>query len=315
MKIASMDVEGHRRYGRVENGSLALLQLGQDPLALLDLDQRTQLQWGETVPFDASGVLHPPLPVTTLRDFITFEQHTAGSLRAVRGAAEVPEAWFRSPAFYFTNPYAAMGSGRDVPVPPGCRAFDFELEVGVVIGKDGYNLSVEEAWERIAGFTVLNDWSARDLQQDEMSVGLGPAKGKDTATTLGPVIVTLDELETHRRGDRYDLAMEVAVNGQHIGGDTLANMAWSFAELIAYASRGTWVRRGDILGSGTCGGGCLAELWGWAGDKDPAPLGVGDEVVMTVEGIGTIRNTVVEGADAHMFQAARRVPWQRPPLP
>lgn len=312
MKIASIDVDGQRRYGRLEGGSLVLLQLGQDPLSLLDLDQQGQLQWGENVPFDPTGVLHPPLPVTTLRDFITFEQHTAGSLRAVRGAAEVPEAWFRSPAFYFTNPHAAVGSGQDVPVPPDSQAFDFELEVGVVIGKDGYNLSVTEAREHIAGFTILNDWSARDLQQEEMAVGLGPAKGKDTATTLGPVIVTPDELEVHRRGDRYDLAMEVQVNGQRIGGDTLANMAWSFAELIAYASRGTWVRRGDILGSGTCGSGCLAEFWGWADEKTPAPLDIGDEVVMTVEGIGTVRNTVVAGPAVHPVPKAKRLPWEVP---
>lgn len=315
MKIASVDVDGRRRYGRVEGSSLVLLQQEQDPLVLLDADQRRGLRWGETVPFDESGVLHPPLPVTTLRDFITFEQHTAGSLRAVRGTSEVPEAWFRAPAFYFTNPYAAVGSGQEVPVPPGCHAFDFELEVGVVISKDGFNVSVEEAWDHVGGFTIFNDWSARDLQQDEMGVGLGPAKGKDTASTLGPVVVTLDELEAYRRGGRYDLAMEVTVNGERIGGDTLANMAWSFADLIAYASRGTWVRRGDILGSGTCGGGCLAEFWGWAGEQSPAPLGVGDEVAMTVEGIGTIRNVVVQGPEAHPVHAAARVPWEAPPLP
>jgi 2-keto-4-pentenoate hydratase/2-oxohepta-3-ene-1,7-dioic acid hydratase in catechol pathway len=136
-------------------------------------------------------------------------------------------------------------------------------------------------------------------------VGLGPAKGKDSAITLGPWLVTADELEPYRRGDRLDLALEVLVNGERIGGDTLASMAWSFEELVAYASRGTWVRAGDVLGSGTCGGGCLAELWGRSGRKEPRPLAVGDVVTMNVEGIGTISNPVVAGADPVPVPRAR----------
>lgn len=314
MRIASIDVKGVRRFGRVEGESFVPLTLGQDPLILLEADTAA-LQWDAAVPFSAAGPLYPPLPVTSLRDFITFEQHTAGSLRAVTGKEDVPEPWFEAPAFYFTNPHAAIGSGRDVPVPPGCEVYDFELEVGVVIGQDGYNLPVEEAWAYIAGFTIFNDWSARDLQQREMGVGLGPSKGKDTATTLGPVIVTADELASSRNGDRFDLNMEVSVNGKRIGRDSLANMAWSFAELISYASRGTWVRRGDILGSGTSGGGCLAEFWGWSGEQVPPPLAVGDEVSMTVEGIGTVSNRVIAGPPLHQVNAARRVEWSQPPLP
>lgn len=313
MRIASMDVAGVRRFGRVEGESLVPLAVGQDPLSLLDAT--VSLQWDAPVPFSATGPLHPPLPVTSLRDFITFEQHTAGSLRAVTGKDEVPEAWFEAPAFYFTNPHAAIGSGQDVPVPPGSEVFDFELEVAVVIGRDGYNLSVEEAWDHIGGYTIFNDWSARDLQQREMRVGLGPAKGKDTATTIGPVIVTPDELAASRYGDRLSLDMEVSINGHRIGGDSLANMAWSFAELISYASRGTWVRRGDILGSGTSGGGCLAEFWGWSGEQMPPPLAVCDEVSMTVEGIGTVSNRIVAGPPVHAVPAARRVQWSQPPLP
>lgn len=313
MRIASMDVAGVRRFGRVEGESLVPLAVGQDPLSLLDAT--VSLQWDAPVPFSATGPLHPPLPVTSLRDFITFEQHTAGSLRAVTGKDEVPEAWFEAPAFYFTNPHAAIGSGQDVPVPPGSEVFDFELEVAVVIGRDGYNLSVEEAWDHIGGYTIFNDWSARDLQQREMRVGLGPAKGKDTATTIGPVIVTPDELAASRDGDRLSLDMEVSINGHRIGGDSLANMAWSFAELISYASRGTWVRRGDILGSGTSGGGCLAEFWGWSGEQMPPPLAVCDEVSMTVEGIGTVSNRIVAGPPVHAVPAARRVQWSQPPLP
>ena len=146
-----------------------------------------------------------------------------------------------------------------------------------------------------------------------MKLGLGPAKGKDTATTLGPVVVSVDELADLERDGFWDLPMEVRINGERLGGDTLANMAWSFAELIAYASRGTWVRAGDVIGSGTCGGGCLAELWGWRGAAgDPPPLAVGDVVEMSVERLGTIRNRVVPGPPVHPVPAARRRSWTRP---
>ena len=185
---------------------------------------------------------------------------------------DVQPQWYEAPTFYFSNPHSLVGANDDVPVPPGCRVFDYELEVAAVIGLDGRDLSSEDAGTHIAGYAILNDWSARDLQFAEMQVGLGPAKGKDSAITLGPWIVTRDELEPYRRNGRLDLHMEVSVNGEPRGADTLANMAWSFEELVAYASRGAWIRTGDLLGSGTCGGGCLGELWGHAGRREPPPL-------------------------------------------
>jgi 2-keto-4-pentenoate hydratase/2-oxohepta-3-ene-1,7-dioic acid hydratase in catechol pathway len=146
-----------------------------------------------------------------------------------------------------------------------------------------------------------------------MRVNLGPAKGKDSATTLGPWLVTADELEPYRDDDGFlALDMRVSVNDVEIGQDLLSNMGWPFEELISYASRGTEVRAGDVLGSGTCGnGGCLAELWGRRGDAAPPPLQVGDVVEMTVEGIGTIRNRVVPGAELPPVAAARPRPRNR----
>ena len=137
-------------------------------------------------------------------------------------------------------------------------------------GRDGASLTPEQARDHVFGYTILNDWSARDLQSREMKVNLGPAKGKDSATTLGPWLVTADELEPYRDDDGFlALDLRVAVNGVEVGQDLLSNMGWPFEELLAYASRGTWVRAGDVLGSGTCGnGGCLAELWGRRGRTD-----------------------------------------------
>ncbi|WP_370937035.1 fumarylacetoacetate hydrolase family protein [Amycolatopsis sp. cg13] len=302
MRIGSLLVDDVQRYGIVDGDRISLFPETADVFEVLGdaAAASQQAAWDET----ASTAV--PVPVASIRDFITFEQHTAGSLRAITGNGEVPDAWYEAPAFYFTNPHATIGSGAPVPMPPGCEVLDFELEVAAVIGTAGFNLSVAEAADHIAGFTILNDWSARDLQSREMRVGLGPAKGKDTATTLGPVLVTPDELADRESGGRYDLAMEVFVNDTRIGGDTLANMAWTFAELIAYASRGTWVRPGDVLGSGTCGSGCLAELWGWRGDRQPPPLRIGDTVRMTVQGIGTVHNTVVAGPPLHEVPPARR---------
>ncbi|MFI1069381.1 fumarylacetoacetate hydrolase family protein [Streptomyces puniciscabiei] len=249
-----------------------------------------------------------PLQPPTVRDFVTFEQHVEGVRRSVDGAAGVPEQWYAAPTFYFTNPYAVYGPHDDIPVPPGSKVLDFELEVAAVIGRAGRDLTPEQAHEHIVGYTVLNDWSARDLQSAEMTVGLGPCKGKDTATTLGPFLVTADELEPYRDRDGFlRLALTAEVNGEVVGRDLLSSMSWTFEEMVAYAARGTWVRPGDVLGSGTCGnGGCLAELWGVRGRQDPPPLGPGDTVTLTVEGIGQVSNTVVAGPDPVPLPSARR---------
>ena len=272
--------------------------------ALVEGDVVRVRETGETLSLDAVRLL-PPVEPPAIRDFLTFEQHVEGMVKLHDPPRDIHPQWYEAPTFYFSNPHSVVGARDDVAIPPGCQLFDYELEVAAVIGRDGRDLTPQRAREHILGYTIFNDWSARDLQFAEMQVGLGPAKGKDSAITLGPWLVTADELEPYRRGDRLDLALEVLVNGERIGGDTLASMAWSFEELVAYASRGTWVRAGDVLGSGTCGGGCLAELWGRAGRQEPRPLAVGDVVTMNVEGIGTISNRLVAGADPVPVPRAR----------
>jgi 2-keto-4-pentenoate hydratase/2-oxohepta-3-ene-1,7-dioic acid hydratase in catechol pathway len=262
------------------------------------------------VPLSAVRLL-PPLEAPSVRDFVAFEEHVEGM--AAGGGGTVPAQWYQAPTFYFTHPYALIGAHDDVPVPPGCQLLDYELEVAVVVGRDGASLSPQAAREHIFGYTVLNDWSARDLQRREMSVHLGPAKGKDFATTLGPWLVTADELEPYKDAEGFlALDLRASVNGKLTGQDLLSNMGWPFEELIAYASRGAQVRAGDVLGSGTCGnGGCLAELWGRSGKTEPPPLRPGDVVELAVEGIGTVRNRVVEGITLPPVREARARPAPR----
>jgi 2-keto-4-pentenoate hydratase/2-oxohepta-3-ene-1,7-dioic acid hydratase in catechol pathway len=263
-------------------------------------------EWKVVVPLESVRLL-PPLTPPAIRDFVTFEEHVEGVARRF-GDTIVPE-WYEAPTFYFTSPHALIGAHDDVPVPPGCHAFDFELEVAAVVGRPGRDLTPEQARDHIVGYTILNDWSARDLQAREMRVKLGPAKGKDSASTLGPWLVTSDEIQDRRDADGFlDLTMTVSRNGERAGGDTLANMAWTFEEMVAYASRGTWVRPGDVLGSGTCGSGCLAEIWGRRGSQNPRPLAPGDVITMAVERLGTISNTVVAGTTPEPLPRARKKP-------
>ncbi|WP_433296197.1 fumarylacetoacetate hydrolase family protein [Pseudonocardia sp. CA-142604] len=309
---------GATRVGLLEGGTLHALPPGTDLVDLL-ADAPTSLaaaaerarSGGETVAL-ADVALTAPLRPPAVRDFIAFEQHIEGMALGRGPGATGNPGLYEVPVFYFSNPNGVVGPRDDVAVPPGCELFDFELEVAAVIGRAGRDLTPEQAREHIAGYLILNDWSARDTQLAEMALGFGPVKGKDSATTLGPWLVTADELEPHRRGDRFDLAMSVSVNDVELGSDTLANMAWRFEDLVAYASRGAWVRPGDVLGSGTCGNGCLMELWNRRGSRaDPPPLRVGDVVSMTVQGIGTIRNRVVAGADPLPIPVARRASGTR----
>jgi 2-keto-4-pentenoate hydratase/2-oxohepta-3-ene-1,7-dioic acid hydratase in catechol pathway len=321
MKLATIRYEGNERVGVVA-GDERTVHLLESDVTMLDL-VRSGLTSALTAGHDAIATapaialadvaLLAPIKAPTVRDFVAFEEHLEGVRASMEGDSRPPEAWYAAPTFYFTNPYAILSTGEDVPVPPGSQQLDFELEVAAVIGTSGHDLDPDEGEAAIFGYCILNDWSARDLQRREMQVNLGPAKGKDSSTTLGPWIVTADELADRHDADGFlRLLMTVRVNGAEIGRDLLSNMGWPFGDLVAYASSGTWVHPGDVLGSGTCGnGGCLAELWGRNGRLDPPPLKPGDVVEMTVEGIGTISNRVVPGRAAPSTRAARPRPRDR----
>lgn len=263
-------------------------------------------KWVEITQVRPLAPVYPP----AIRDFVTFEEHVEGISAGVQGERNVPPEWYEAPTFYFTNPHTVLGDG-DVVSPPVTEKLDFELEVAVVVGGPedaATGLSSDEAASRIFGYTIMNDWSARDIQAREMLVHLGPAKGKDFGTTLGPWIVTADELTGYLDGEGFlAITAEVYVNGELVGVDLLSNMGWTFPELIAYASRNARVVPGDVLGSGTTGnGGCLGELWGRNGGLIPPPLQEGDEVRMVVEGLGEITNRVGSPVPAPTIPPARQ---------
>lgn len=318
MRFATYEYQGAERAGVVNEGVIHPLPEGVTLLSLIDSE--TLHEAGERAlegpagPAEEDVRLLPPVHPRSIRDFVGFEAHIEGASKALDGLERIPPEWYRAPAFYFTNPHAAYGAHDDVPIPSGCSALDFELEVAAVIGRSGRDLTPENAREHIVGYTLFNDWSARDLQKPERNLGLGFSKGKDFANTLGPHLVTADEVEHRRDPDGFlDLEMSVYRNGELVGRDTLANVSWTFDEMASYASRDTWVRPGDHLGSGTCGWGSLAEMWGRAGERTPAPLAPGDVVTLEVEGIGSVTNRIVEGRkDIYLPPARKRGRSPRP---
>jgi 2-keto-4-pentenoate hydratase/2-oxohepta-3-ene-1,7-dioic acid hydratase in catechol pathway len=305
VRLARIEYHGDARIGTVDGGAIRLLPVSTDILELLAMtvDGRRRIEQEASSNPLALGEqrLLAPLEPRSIRDFTAFEAHLEGT-RPYRDS-RIPDIWYEIPGFYFTNVASVTGPYDDIPRPFGSTLMDFELEVAVVIAREGADLSIEAAADHIGGYMLFNDWSARDIQLHEMQLGIGPCKGKDFANTLGPWLVTPDELERFRDGDRLDLDLTAAVNGQVIAQDSLASMSWSFAELIAYASRGTRVLPGDVIGSGTCGWGCLIEHWGRGGFRygdgvphQPPPLQPGDVVTLAAGGLGKLENRIVEGA-------------------
>ena len=243
---------------------------------------------GRRFAFDSVELGPPVQRVPSFRDFYAFEQHVK-TARGRRGLEMIPQ-WYELPVFYFSNPHAMVGHDAAVTAPPYGKWLDYELEVACVIGTPGRDLSPTAAESHVAGLCVLNDWSLRDVQRQEMAVGLGPAKGKDFATSLGPVLVSLDELADRRTAKGYDLQMLARVNGVEYSRGNLKDLHYSFGEMIARASQGVELLAGDVIGSGTVGTGCILELGpetvgGW--------LKPGDVVELEVERLGILRNTIV----------------------
>ena len=223
--------------------------------------------------------LRAPLPrPNSIRDFMVVEEHVRGSLEG-----EIPAEWYEMPVYYKGNPDTVIGPGDTVRWPAYTEKLDYELELCAVIGKRGRGIGEEEASSHIAGYMIFNDWSARDIQFREMKVGLGPALGKDFATSLGPCLVTPDEV------DIYAAQMQARVNGEAWSSGTLGTMRFDFPQIISHLSRGQTLQPGDVLGSGTVCRGCGLELGRW--------IQPGDVVELEVEGIGILQNPVAKPRD------------------
>lgn len=256
--------------------------------------------------------LKAPIPnPTSCRDGYAFRQHVA----AARRNRKVPmiEEFDQYPIFYFTNHNAVQGPGEIPCMPDHFNKLDFELEAAIVIGKKGRNIKAEDADQYIAGYMIMNDMSARTLQMEEMLLNLGPAKGKDFSTVIGPWLVTPDELEPYKIspknghiGNNYDLSMECWVNGKKVSEGNMGDMDWTFAEIIERCAYGVDILPGDVIGSGTVGTGCFLELNGTGLLNDPNYtvqwLQPNDEVEMKIKGLGHLKNTIVkENTDFSLF--------------
>ena len=242
-------------------------------------------------PLDASAldfgppILHPP----TFRDFYAFERHVGTMWK--RRDMEIPEAWYRMPIFYFSNVSEIRGPDEPVWAPRGSQELDYELEVAAVIDSPVRDVDAARGEEAIGGYTILNDWSARDLQREETTVRLGPAKGKDFASSIGPWLVTPDELHDAREGTGYALAMTATVGGRELSRGTWSSAQFSFGDMIERASADVRLRPGDLIGSGTVGTGCLLEIREETLGRYLEP---GDTVTLAIERLGQLTAPVVQ---------------------
>jgi fumarylacetoacetate (FAA) hydrolase len=284
------------------NDILSFLEQGEKSMTLLKSCEQKLIENSDFIPSVEDYQLLAPVPrPRSCRDGYAFRQHVA-TARRNRGLGMIPE-FDQFPIFYFTNHNAIFGGGELYFMPDHFRQLDFELEVAIVIGKKGRNIRAEEADQYIAGYTIMNDLSARTLQMEEMLLNLGPAKGKDFATSIGPWLVTTDELEVfltttkdNHTGAQYNMPMTCTVNGVQVSSGNMNQMDWTFAEIIERASYGVDLYPGDVIGSGTVGTGCFLELNGTGKlnnpDFVPQWLNDGDVVTLEVKGLGELTNVI-----------------------
>lgn len=298
--ITFRNPEGKQRAGWLRGEAVVDMELagqGKLPASIRDLlehqdaympvIQSIEKEVQPTYSIDEIELLAPLPNPCTFRDYVAFETHVKNAA-ATHGNTVAPE-WYEVPIFYFSNPNVMRGPGEEVARPKKCVKLDYELEMACIIGKEGKNIKASEAEEYIFGYTILNDWSARDLQAQEMKVLLGPAKGKDFATSIGPSIVTKNELDKYKIGDVFDLEMTAKVNGEIWSHGNFKVIYYSFGQMIERASEDVTLYPGDIIGSGTVGFGCVLEL----GTDKYRWLEPGDEVELEITGLGVLKSKIV----------------------
>lgn len=303
MKFATVEFENEKLVGVIKN---------EDFFPLVDLSKslpnnmvKVIERYHELEPLIKAGVqlgrprckvdqvkFLSPLKPVTFRDFMGFEEHVINSAKAASiDLDSIIDIWRKMPGFYFSNANAFFGQDEEIKAHPLSKQFDIEFEVAIIIGKKGMDIKKEDAIDHIFGFSILNDWSARDIQFGEMPMSLGPAKGKDYANSLGPVIVTKDEVAEYLENKseaRYNLKTKLYRNGQLVRENNLNTIYHTFSDMIAYASRNTYIYPGDLLGSGTIGGGALLEYCGKEHFVKP-----GDTFTFEIEHIGKLNMKVV----------------------
>lgn len=334
MKLVSYLREGHDQLGIFVDGYLynmetlhpdlpgnmnMFLQYWEDSFPVAQIGERMvregRIPKEKGFPVDQAYILAPvPFPASC-RDGYAFRQHVAAARRN-RNAPMIPE-FDQFPIFYFTNHTSVQGPGDIICMPDHFEKLDFELEAAIVICKPGRNIRAENADEYIGGLMIMNDMSARKLQMEEMQLSLGPAKGKDFSTVIGPWLVTTDELEQFEippkeghTGKCWNLRMTCAVNGKQVSDGNLGDMDWTFAEIIERCSYGVTLHPGDVIGSGTVGTGCFLELNGTGKLNDPQYteqwLKDGDQVELEINGLGSLRNTIVSEPTSHSILALKK---------
>ncbi|MFT4100256.1 MAG: fumarylacetoacetate hydrolase family protein [Burkholderiaceae bacterium] len=309
MKFASFTIDPadvHEGVGVVQGEEVVAAEAGATLLSLI-LDQgRSLVEHGKSILAHSSerhrlSDIHLLPPISnppSIRDFSAFEEHVRVSMENM-GLSKSP-TWERAPVFYFTSPNNLVGSGAVAWAHGNTRMMDYELEIGAIIKKRGKNISVEDALDYVAGYTIFNDWSARDIQKEEMMrMPLGPGKGKDSATSIGPYLVTPDELSDRVTDKGFDLKMAARVNGRIYGEGNWNSIHWSFAQMISYASQGSFLVPGDIIASGTVGTGCIVEQAGTYGNDKYPWLAEGDIVELEVERLGVLRNVIRWDAESN----------------
>jgi 2-keto-4-pentenoate hydratase/2-oxohepta-3-ene-1,7-dioic acid hydratase in catechol pathway/glyoxylase-like metal-dependent hydrolase (beta-lactamase superfamily II) len=279
----------------IGRGAEGLRQAGEEALAS---------SASEAVRLDEVTLLAPIPRPPSIRDSLCFLDHMRNCQAVLGAGRELADTWYRIPAFYFACPATVLGPYDDAPTAPGSAWQDFELEIAAVIGAAGQDLTVDEAERAIIGYMIFNDWSARDLQQLESQLAIGQAKGKDSGVTLGPYLVTPDELEPYRRDGKLSLQVSALVNDTEIGSGSTGQMDWSFGEVISYASRGVPLSPGEVFGSGTVPTCTLIEhLSLTAPESFPGWLHDGDVVTLRVQGLGETRQTVRASSPPHPIAA------------
>ncbi|MFT6814385.1 MAG: fumarylacetoacetate (FAA) hydrolase [Sphingobacteriales bacterium] len=332
MKLVSYLDQGKDRLGILVNdqvydanslnsnipNNMAEFLVGEDKTMNIAKAEDAKIKSGEITPKPLSNVqLLAPVPKpTSCRDAYAFRQHVF-TARRNRGV-EMIEEFDQFPIFYFTNHNAIQGPGEIVCMPDHMERLDFELEISIVVGKKGRNIKASEATPFIAGFCIMNDMSARRLQMEEMKLNLGPAKGKDFSTVIGPYMITPDELEQYKTktkgghvGVQHNLEMKCWVNGKLFSEGNYADMDWTFEEILERCAYGADILPGDVIGSGTVGTGCLMELNGSGKLKDPDNfkpywLKDGDVVDMEITGLGKLSNTIKLVKNDHSLFALKK---------